>query len=167
MKICIIGTGGTIEKTYDETDGSLRNVHSVLDSILLRLRLHDLDIRHVELMNKDSLDLTNADRETIVKAVQRELAEADAIIVVHGTDTLSVTGELLCDRLQGLRIPVVLTGAMRPYEFRDTDAIQNVTESLLACRLLTPGVYAVIHNKALQFPGVVKDRERMTFVRKD
>ncbi|MCA9256478.1 MAG: asparaginase, partial [Phycisphaerales bacterium] len=164
--ICIIGTGGTIEKTYDETDGSLRNVHSVLDSVLLRLLLHDLDIRHVELMNKDSLDLTDADRESIVEAVQRELVEADAIIVVHGTDTLCVTGELLCDRLQGLRIPVVLTGAMRPYEFRDTDAIQNVTESLLACRLLTPGVYAVIHNKALQFPGVVKDRERMTFVRK-
>ncbi|MCB9855050.1 MAG: asparaginase [Phycisphaerales bacterium] len=166
MKICIIGTGGTIEKTYDETDGSLRNVHSVLDSILLRLRLHDLDIRHIELMKKDSLDLTDSDRAMILEAVQRELGEADAIIVVHGTDTLNVTGELLHAKLESVRIPVILTGAMRPYEFRDTDAIQNVTESLLACRLLPPGVYAVIHNKALKFPGVVKDRENMTFVKR-
>lgn len=165
MRICIIGTGGTIEKTYDESDGSLRNVHSVLESILLRLRLHDLEIDHIELMKKDSLDLTDADRAQILEAVQRELVRADAIVVVHGTDTLNVTGELLQAKLQGVNVPVILTGAMRPYEFRDTDAIQNVTESLLACRLLTPGVYAVIHNKALKFPGVVKDRENMTFVK--
>lgn len=165
MRICIIGTGGTIEKTYDESDGSLRNVHSVLDSILLRLRLHELDIRHIELMKKDSLDLTDADREAIVAAVERELDNADAILVVHGTDTLSVTGELLHARLGVLTIPVILTGAMRPYEFRDTDAIQNVTEALLACRLLSPGVFAVMHNKALQFPGVVKDRQNLTFVK--
>lgn len=165
MRICIIGTGGTIEKTYDETDGSLRNVHSVLDSILLRLRLHDLDIRHIELMNKDSLDLTEEDRAEILQAVENELDNADAIIVVHGTDTLSITGELLHQGLKDLSIPVILTGAMRPYEFRDTDAIQNVTEALLACRLLTSGVYAVMHNKALRFPGVVKDRQNLTFVR--
>ncbi len=164
MKICIIGTGGTIEKTYDETDGSLRNVESVLDSILVRLRLHDLDIRHIELMSKDSLDLTDADREKIVASVVSEMDEADAIIVVHGTDTLSVTGELLHKRLGDVKIPVILTGAMRPYEFRDTDAVQNVTESLLACRLLSPGVYAVLHNRTLRFPGVVKDRDRSTFV---
>ena len=165
MNICIIGTGGTIEKTYDETDGSLRNVQSVLESILLRLRLHDLAIRHIELMKKDSLDLTDEDRERIFEAVAVELNNADAIIVVHGTDTLSVTGELLCDRLGDVKIPVILTGAMRPYEFRDTDAIQNVTEALLACRLLSPGVYAVIHNKALRFPGVKKDRQNLTFVK--
>jgi L-asparaginase len=61
---------------------------------------------------------------------------------------------------------VILTGAMRPYEFRDTDAIQNVTEALLAARLLEGGVYVVMHNRVLRFPGVVKDRDARTFVRK-
>jgi L-asparaginase len=56
---------------------------------------------------------------------------------------------------------------MRPYQFRDTDAFQNVTEALLACRLVSPGVYVVIHNNVLRFPGVVKDRAKGTFVKRE
>jgi L-asparaginase len=66
-----------------------------------------------------------------------------------------------------LDIPVILTGAMRPYEFRDTDATQNVTEALLASRLLDGGVYVVMHNRVLKFPGVIKDREALAFVRQE
>lgn len=60
--------------------------------------------------------------------------------------------------LPDLSIPLILTGAMRPYEFRDSDALQNVTEALFGARLLDPGVYAVMHNRALRFPGVRKDK---------
>ena len=55
---------------------------------------------------------------------------------------------------------------MRPYKFRDTDARQNVTQSLLAARLVSPGVYVVMHNRVLRFPGVVKDREKLTFTKR-
>ena len=48
---------------------------------------------------------------------------------------------------------------MRPYELRSTDALQNLTEALLAVQLLPPGVYVAMHNQVLQFPGVTKDRE--------
>ena len=166
MRIAILTTGGTIEKTYDETDGSLGNVGSVLEKILRGLRLHDLQVRHVRVMSKDSLDITDNDRQVILAAAREALSENDAVLVVHGTDTLTVTGEHLCDNLAPLEKPVVLSGAMRPYEFRDTDAYQNVTEALLACRLLGAGVYVVMHNQALKFPGVVKDRARMTFARR-
>lgn len=164
MRIAILTTGGTIEKTFDETDGSLRNVRSVLDQILSGLRHPTLDIAHVPVMSKDSLEMTDADRAHILAAVRSALEGNDAVLVVHGTDTLSQTGELLCASLPDLDKPVVLTGAMRPFEFRDTDAYQNVTEALLACRLLSGGVYCVIHNQTLRFPGVVKDRARRTFV---
>jgi L-asparaginase len=53
---------------------------------------------------------------------------------------------------------------MRPYEFRDTDALQNVIEALLASRLLDSGIYVAMHNRVLQFPGVRKDRRARTFV---
>ena len=76
-----------------------------------------------------------------------------------------MTGEYLHAHLPGIEKPIILTGAIRPYEFRDTDAVQNVTEALLACGLLEPGVWLVMHSRALGFPGVVKDRSRMTFVR--
>lgn len=165
MHIAILTTGGTIEKVYNEIDGTLRNVRSVLDEITRGLRLTDVELRHVPVMSKDSLEMTDADRRTILAAVQRGVGTDDAVLVVHGTDTLAVTGEFLQANLPGLAKPVVLTGAMRPFEFRDTDAFQNLTEALLACKLVGPGVYVVMHNQALRFPGVVKDREKRTFRR--
>ena len=54
---------------------------------------------------------------------------------------------------------------MRPYELRATDALQNLTEALLAVQLLPPGVYVAMHDQVLQFPGVTKDRSAGTFVK--
>jgi L-asparaginase len=167
FRIAILTTGGTIDKTYDETDGSLRNVRSVLDRILEALRLPRLAVTHVPVMSKDSLEMTPADRDQILAAVRVAIAAHDAALVIHGTDTLSETGAHLGAHLGGLSVPVLLTGAFRPWEFRDTDALQNVTESLLAARLLAPGVYVVMHGRALAFPGVVKDRGRRTFAREE
>jgi L-asparaginase len=164
MRLTILTTGGTIDKTYDEFQGSLRNSHTVLDVILDGLRIPDLFIRHTEVMHKDSLDMTDEDREIIAKAVCDAAGTSDGIIILHGTDTLADTGEFLYEKCSGLEVPVVLTGAMRPYEFRDTDALQNVIEALLAARLLDSGIYVAMHNRVLQFPGVRKDRRARTFV---
>jgi len=164
MRLTILTTGGTIDKTYDELQGGLRNSRSVLDVILGSLRLPDLFIRHVEVLHKDSLDMGDEDRQAIVKAVRDALPSSDAVVVLHGTDTLSKTGEFLHSQLGEIDVPVILTGAMRPYELRDTDALQNLTEALLAVRLLGPGVFVVMHNKILRFPGVIKDHDAGTFV---
>jgi L-asparaginase len=166
MRLTILTTGGTIDKTYDEFQGSLRNVHTILDFILGCLRIPDLFVRHVEVMHKDSLDMTAKDREIIAKAVYDAAPTSDGIVILHGTDTLADTGEHLFKTCTELDIPVILTGSMRPYEFRDTDAVQNVTEALLASRLLDGGVYVAMHNRVLKFPGVKKDRQARTFVRK-
>lgn len=166
-RVTILTTGGTIDKTYDETNGSLRNVHSVLDDVIIRMRLPTLTHRHVPVMSKDSLHMTDDDRRRILAATREALADADAVVIVHGTDTLAVTGDFLHANLHPLEKPIVLTGAIRPFEFRDTDAFQNLTEALLACRLLPPGVYCVMHNQALRFPGIVKDHARRTFARMD
>lgn len=165
MKITILTTGGTIEKTYNERDGSLRNYHTILPEMLTGLRLPDLDVSYEQVVFKDSLEITEDDRQRILAAARRALSVSDAIVILHGTDTMPETGELLSRELTDLRIPVILTGAMRPYKFRDSDALQNVTESLLAARLVSPGVYVVMHNRVLRFPGVVKDREKLTFTK--
>lgn len=164
MRIAILTTGGTIEKTYSESDGTLANVGSVLHHILRSHRHQDLDIRHIPVMSKDSLDMDEDDRQTILYAVKAAMSQSDAVIIIHGTDSLAVTGEYLRVNLPDVEKPIIMTGAIRPYEFRDTDAFQNVTEALLACRLLKSGVWVVMHSRALRFPGVVKDRDRMTFV---
>ncbi len=165
MRITIVTTGGTISKTFNEADGSLRNDRPVIEAILTRLRLPDLAVSYRHVLSKDSLELTDLDRRLIVETVRKVLPESDAVVIAHGTDTLSLTGELLHREIPDPRVPVILTGAMRPYEFRDSDAQQNVTEALLACRLATPGVYVAMHNRLLRFPGVVKDRTSLTFIK--
>ena len=166
MNITILTTGGTIEKTYNERDGSLKNYHTILPEILAGLRLPDLDVSYEQVVFKDSLEMTEDDRHRILRAAQHALPISDAIIILHGTDTMAETGELLNKELVDLQISIILTGAMRPYKFRDTDALQNVTESLLAARVVSPGVYVVMHNHVLRFPGVVKDRENLTFTKR-
>lgn len=164
-RIAIISTGGTIEKTYDELSGVLANGVSVLDVMLASLELRGVTLSRVALMNKDSLDMTPEDHTTIAEAATRLAREHDGVVIVHGTDRLAVTGERVVELAGTPAAPVVLTGAMRPYELRSTDALQNLTEALLAVQLLPPGVYVSMHNHVLAFPGVVKDRTLGTFVR--
>jgi L-asparaginase len=165
-RIAIISTGGTIEKTYDELAGVMQNRASVLDVVLATLQLEGIDIVRMPLMNKDSLEMTAQDHTLIAKTSLAMAETHDGVVIVHGTDRLAESGERIVELAQTPRVPVVLTGAMRPYVMRNTDASQNLTEALLAVQILPAGVYVAMHNKVLQFPGVLKDRERGTFVHK-
>ncbi len=162
-RIALISTGGTIEKTYDELAGVMENRISVLDVMLASLQLEGLEIVRVPLMNKDSLDMTAEDHQLIAETASSMAASHDGVVIVHGTDRLSETGEMIVEIHDTPPVPIVLTGAMRPYMMRTTDAMQNLTEALLAVHLVPPGVYAAMHNRVLRFPGVVKDVEHGTF----
>jgi L-asparaginase len=164
-RIALISTGGTIEKTYDELSGVLANHVSVLDVMLASLELRGVEVHRVALMNKDSLEMTAADHTLIAETATRMATQYAGVIVVHGTDRLAASGERVVEVAGVPAAPIVLTGAMRPYELRSTDALQNLTEALLAVQLVPPGVYVAMHNQVLAFPGVVKDRERGTFVK--
>ena len=95
----VIMTGGTIAKSYDESDGSMRIHRPIIETILAELRLPDLEVSYHDLLKKDSLDLTDADRALIVDAVRLAVAQADAVLILHGTDTLEATGERLVKEL--------------------------------------------------------------------
>ncbi len=165
-RIAILSTGGTIEKTYNASDGTLANQRSVLEIMLASLDLHGVTVERVAVMNKDSLDMSDADHERVAQVAAAQAKTHDGIIITHGTDRLQFTGERLVQRLgERPRVPIILTGAMRPYELRNTDAMQNLTEALLAVQLVEPGVYVVMHNRVLRFPGVVKDPQRLRFCR--
>jgi L-asparaginase len=164
-RIALISTGGTIEKTYDHLSGVLANQVSVLDVMLASLELRGVEVQRVALMNKDSLDMTPEDHTLIAEIATRMSRECAGVVVVHGTDRLANTGERIVEVAGTPQTPIVLTGAMRPYELRATDALQNLTEALLAVQVLAPGVYVAMHNQVLQFPGVTKDRAAGTFVK--
>jgi len=164
-RIHLIATGGTIEKIYSEQRGAVENVDSKIETYLGRLRLPDLEIDTTRLMNKDSLEMTDADRARILEAVRARL---DApIVITHGTDTMVETGLYLKAALGEPRFPIVLTGAMTPLGFESSDGLQNLTESLFAARVLSPGIYLVIHNQAFPIDRVRKDKDRAQFEKID
>jgi L-asparaginase len=164
-RIALISTGGTIEKTYDELSGVLANHVSVLDVMLASVELRGVDVQRVQLMNKDSLDMSASDHTLIAETAIRMSEITDGVVVVHGTDRLAQSGERVVELGGTPKRAIVFTGAMRPWELRSTDALQNLTEALLAVQLLVPGVYVAMHNQVLKFPGVRKDKDRGTFVR--
>ena len=164
LKVNVITTGGTIEKVYSEQTSTVENLDTKIDRYLGRLRLPDCDVSVVPLMNKDSLEMTDADRSTILEVITQMLSERSAVVITHGTDTMVETGRYLKQALPELKIPIVLTGAMTPLGFEGSDGLQNLTESLFAVRVLDPGIYVVMHNQAFPIDRVRKDRETSRFV---
>ena len=165
MKIYVVATGGTIEKVYSERSGTVQNLDTKIDRYFRLLRLPDTQIDLTHLMNKDSLEMTDEDRALVLATVREKLRDPAPVVITHGTDTLVETGCLLKKSLPDLTVPIVLTGAMTPLGFEGSDGLQNLTESLLAARILPPGVWLVMHNQVFPIERVRKDRQRAEFVR--
>ena len=165
-RIIVITTGGTIEKTYDEESGTLSNRGSQLFVMLKRLRLPYTTVQHHDLLFKDSLEMTEKDRKMILWSIENILDEKVPIIILHGTDTMEKTAQYLYENIQNPPIPIVMTGAMIPFGFENSDAMQNFIEALTAVKILDPGIYISMHNCIHSMPGVYKNRERGTFEKK-
>lgn len=154
----IFTTGGTIDKVYFDALSEFQVGESPLDSILREANV-GIDYELTSLMKKDSLELTDADRETIHAAVAA--STCDHILITHGTDTMVQTAMRLAD------IPyktIVLTGAMQPARLRSTDAIFNVGFAISFAVLPLPGVYIAMNGQVFPADQVRKDREAGRFV---
>ena len=164
QRIYLLSTGGTIEKVYSEQTGSVLNVESKIDRYLTHLRLPETEVIVRNLMNKDSLEMTREDREVVLAAVLDCTKHNAPVIISHGTDTVIDTGLYLAAHIPRPEVPILLTGAMTPLGFEGTDGLQNLTESLLAARLVAPGIFVVMHNQVFPVDRVKKDRELGRFV---
>ncbi len=169
-RIALLTTGGTIEKRYVEQAGSMENTEPQIRRCLQMLRLPETEIVVEELMNKDSLHMTDADRDLVAMHVLRHINVGTPVLVTHGTDTITVTGMSLAaaiaDRAPNNQVPIIFTGAMTPFGIEGSDALQNLTEALLATRLLPAGVFLAFHGDVLPIAEAEKDRENSRFVRR-
>ncbi len=116
-------------------------------------------------MSIDSLHMTDKDRDLIFQNLKTAAVGQKPIVVLHGTDTMTVTAEYCQKRILAPKVPIVFTGAMIPMGFEDSDATQNVTEALYATRFLKPGFYISFHNQIFEVPQVRKNKEKSTFER--
>jgi len=163
MSVAVVMTGGTIAKSYDPASALLHNFELKAKELVQSLRADDLSFTFIDLLRVDSIDLGDTERSILLAAITRCCGTHDAVLVTHGTDGMAESGELLCSKLGLPPVPVVFTGAMVPYAVHGSDAIQNVSEALLALRLLPSGIYVVIHNRILRLPGAYKDHKSLTF----
>lgn len=164
MPLFILTTGGTIEKIYDEFEGSLQNKDTIVrNKILQKLRLPYTEIQVKHIMAKDSLVMEDKDRAAILESIKTYARFGNPIVVLHGTDTMDVTAKYCFENLKEISVPVVFTGAMKPLGFDDSDAAQNVIEAIFAARIMSPGFYATFHGKLFVIPNLRKNKQRGTF----
>ena len=158
MPIRIFVTGGTFDKEYNEITGHLFFKDTHLPE-MLRLGRSRLEVRMSTLMMIDSLDMTDADRDTIARQCLQ--SEERLIVITHGTDTMAETARLLASR--GIDKTIVLTGAMIPYKFGSSDGLFNLGSALAFVQTLQAGVYVAMNGRIFTWDNVRKNRETGEF----
>ena len=158
MSIRIFVTGGTFDKEYNEIDGTLafKDTHV---SELLALGRCKTEVKVRTLMMIDSLEMTDADRRTILDNC-RSCAES-RIIITHGTDTMAETAKLLGPAIKDKTI--VLTGAMIPFAFGSSDGLFNMGSAVAFVQSLPPGVYIAMNGRYFKWDNVRKNRKLGAF----
>lgn len=151
MKLHIITTGGTIDKIYFDAKSDYQVGDPVIGELLSRMGV-GFEFSVESAMRKDSLDMDDADRAKI-----RELAERcneECVLITHGTDGMVATAKALAN------IPdkrIVLTGALQPAAFAESDAVFNIGCAIGAVQSKAPGVYIAMNGQVFDADRVVKN----------
>lgn len=161
MKIRVFCVGGTIDKIYFDAKSEYEVGAPAIDKMLNQIAVN-LDIEVTSLMAKDSLDMTDEDRNLIAKAVFE--CQEDKIIITHGTDTMPDTARSLASIKSKT---VVLTGALAPAIFKDSDAMFNVGGALATVQSKEQGVFIVMNGQVFDAMNVRKDVANNCFVELD
>ena len=157
--IAVVTTGGTIDKLYFDSLSEYQVGESVVRQLLAIANVkYPFDI--VEALRKDSLEMTDADRETLYQCVSG--LQNRRIVITHGTDTMTATAARLAS-IQGRTI--VLTGALTPARFSESDAPFNLGMAFAAAQTAPPGIFIVMNGEVFPAGTVRKDRQAGRFVK--
>lgn len=150
----IFVTGGTFDKEYNELNGQLFFKDTHIQEIL-KLGRCKLDLSVRTLMLVDSLEMTDTDRNIIIESCKR--ADEERIVITHGTDTMTVTAQVLAENITNKTI--IITGAMIPYKFGSSDGLFNLGSALAFAQTLPHGVYIAMNGKYFNWNNVRKNRQ--------
>ena len=160
MAIKLIQTGGTIDKQYNLSNGSLFFTESSIPNMLKQGRC-SVDINFHTLDLVDSLDMTDAYREQVISICSE--CDEEKIIISHGTDTMVDTAEAL--EKVGKNKVIVIFGAMIPFSIDYSDAMFNLGAAVSSVQILGNGVYVVMNGKVFNSNNVIKNKVEGKFVK--
>ena len=152
--IKIFVTGGTFDKEYNELNGELYFKKTHLHE-MLALGRSQLKVDIETIMMKDSLEMSNDDRNKIVQQCLE--SDESKILITHGTDTMVETATLLAKKITTKTI--VLTGAMIPYKFGSSDGLFNLGSSLSFLQILPHGIYIAMNGNIFNWDNVKKNKK--------
>ena len=156
-QVKIFCTGGTIDKVYFDALSEYQIGDPVVNNIL-KEALANFSFEISSILKKDSLEITDEDRDLIHAQVSAESSEN--ILITHGTDTMINTAR----RLEDIKNKtIVLTGAMQPARFRNTDAIFNIGYAISAAQHLPHGIYLAMNSQIFTPDAVQKNRAAAQF----
>ncbi|MBN1781879.1 asparaginase [bacterium] len=157
MKIRIFTCGGTIDKIYFDSKSKFEVGEPQVASILRESKV-TLQYAVESILQKDSLDMNDEDRERIRSIVEN--TRETRILLTHGTDTMIQTARMLeCVKDK----TIVLTGSLEPARFRVTDAIFNIGCAITAVQILPHGVYIAMNGRLFEPGNVKKNLEKNCF----
>ena len=159
--IVIVTTGGTIDKAYFDALSQYQIGEPAVKKVLDGANVTH-PYRIVELLRKDSLELTDEDRQRLKETIAA--LDERRVVITHGTDTMTDSAAVLAT------IPnktIVLTGALSPARFSDSDATFNIGMAFAAVQSLSPGAYVAMNGRVFRGDEVKKDREQRRFVAKN
>jgi L-asparaginase len=139
MKIKFFTTGGTIDKVYFDKKSDYQVGEPTTRNIIREMNVA-FDYEFESIMKKDSLDLSEEERQLIFDTIS--LDDHQHIIVTHGTDTMIQTAQklqLIPDKV------IVLTGAIEPAGFKSSDAVFNIGTAVAAVQILPNGTYIAMN----------------------
>ena len=155
--LTVITTGGTIDKVYFDAKSDYQIGAPQIGEILAQLGVA-FGFEVVPVLRKDSLEMTDADRQAIRTAIERQAHRH--ILITHGTDTMVETARALAG-LAGKTI--VLTGALNPARFQGSDAVFNIGCAVAAVQTLPDGVYITMNGRVWDPAKVRKNRAENRF----
>jgi len=157
--LTIFTTGGTFDKVYFDANSAFSIGEPQVDPMLKEANI-DLDYQIESLLKKDSLDMTEVDRQLIVDKVA--LSDSDQILITHGTDGMAATAESIA-RAGLASKTVVLVGAMQPARMRYSDASFNLGFAVASAQLLSAGIYIAMNGRVFHHDNVVKNLAETRF----
>ena len=139
--LCIVTTGGTIDKIYfdDKSDFQVGEpqIGRILEELGVAFRFNVIPISR-----KDSLHITDAYRELMRSTIAAQ--PESHVLITHGTDSMVETAKVLSSVKDKT---IVLTGALNPARFRGSDAEFNIGCAVGAVQALPPGVYIAMNGR--------------------
>lgn len=156
-KILLLTTGGTIASTPTE-----EGLAPGMDGKALARYLGELgggyEMEVEDILHLDSSNIQPEEWQMIAGHVYEARGRCDGVVITHGTDTMAYTAAMLCFMLEGIDLPVVLTGSQLPIDHPLTDGLENLRLAMAMAATGQAGVFVAFDRKVILGTRAVKTK---------